>query len=448
MRTISAALQAFLAQQYQTIASCWMVTQKSGTVRRFTDHDVNVVISGWTGGNAIYNGTYAAIDGYSATTITSSDQMDVDQLSVSGPQVSPAPIEADIAAGVWDFAQVVLFQVNWADLTMGPLVLRTGWTGQLSVGRNDFTAELRGLMQAYARTIGRLYLPACDANLGDTRCGIPVSPPVWKQFTAYTATSPTDPTIGSYVSPSVYNGRIFACTGSGGSAMTEPAWNLTIGGTTLDGTVAWTTLQAWSVTGTLTGVNPNYQTLYDTARTEPGPTGGVAITGITNANPGVVSFAKGATAFFTGEGITLSGIVGPALLNQTTIIRGLDTVACTFQLGVNTTDTSVYPPYVSGGTITPAGSSSGYFDNGVITFTGGLNAGISMEVQSYVPGQMTLFQPLPYLPAIGDTYTMHAGCDKSNTTCKARFNNLVNFRGFPFLPGIDKIVQVARSSGG
>ena len=32
---------------------------------------------------------------------------------------------------------------------------------------------------------------------------------------------------------------------------------------------------------------------------------------------------------------------------------------------------------------------------------------------------------------------MTAGCDKSFATCKAKFDNAVNFRGFPHLPGND-----------
>jgi uncharacterized phage protein (TIGR02218 family) len=30
-----------------------------------------------------------------------------------------------------------------------------------------------------------------------------------------------------------------------------------------------------------------------------------------------------------------------------------------------------------------------------------------------------------------------AGCDKSFATCKARFDNGINFRGFPHVPGSD-----------
>lgn len=381
MRTITPALKAHLAQGFQTMCSCWQVTLKPGTpleqVIGFTDHDRDIVIAGWTAPNDVFNGTYQAVAGYTASANTSSNQMDVDQLSVTGPQRAPAITEADLHAGLWDFAEISLFQVNWADLSMGPLIERTGWTGQMSTGRFDFTSELRGMMQAYARSLGRLYVPACDANLGDARCTVDLTP--------------------------------------------------------------------FTVSSTLTGVNPNGFTLYDSTLTQPGPTGGVDITGVTNANPGVVTLAD-ASSFANGQVVTLSGIVGPALLNATTIIRNINVGANTFELGIDTSDTSIYPAYVSGGTVTPLGDTSGYFDFGVITMTSGVNSGLSMEVKSYVPGQVTLLLPFGFGPcSIGDSYTMHAGCDKLPATCKDRFNNLVNYRGFPFLPGNDALVQVGRS---
>ncbi|PIB24958.1 hypothetical protein BFP76_07335 [Amylibacter kogurei] len=37
----------------------------------------------------------------------------------------------------------------------------------------------------------------------------------------------------------------------------------------------------------------------------------------------------------------------------------------------------------------------------------------------------------------GDKIRLIAGCDKSANTCRAKFNNFVNFQGFPFIPGED-----------
>ncbi len=39
--------------------------------------------------------------------------------------------------------------------------------------------------------------------------------------------------------------------------------------------------------------------------------------------------------------------------------------------------------------------------------------------------------------AIGDAFTVTAGCDKRAATCLTKFVNLDNFRGFPHMPGND-----------
>lgn len=377
MKTVSAGLKAHLALQTQTMCTCWLATLKSGTTYRFTDHDANVVISGYTSGNAPLNGTYAAATGFTASAIATSDALNVDNTETAGILVSPAITTADLLAGLWNDASIVIFQVNWADLTMGPLYQRVGFLGEVSTGRSTFKAELRGLMQRYTASLCELTSAACRANLGDARCK--------KDLTAFTHS------------------------------------------------------------GTLTRVNVDNTTLYDTSRAEAGPTGGVAITGITNANPGVVTMADDSLALVDGEVVTISGVGGMLPVNTVTVAH--NPAGVTFELSVDTTDTASYPAYTSGGTVTPQGAEFGYFDFGTIEFLTGLNAGLGkFEVKSYVPGQITLYLPLPYQAAIGDTYTIVAGCDKTLATCRDRFDNLPNMRAEPYIPGFDKMIQIARSS--
>lgn len=366
MKNISPELEAHLAGSLITIATCWKVTRTDDFVLAATDHDQDLVV------DAI---TYLSSSGYVATNVETASSMDNGTGELTGFLSSPSITEDDLRAGLWDFAQVERFQVNWADLTMGKLILQNGNLGEVTIERGQFKAELRGKINAYKTVIGRLITPSCPWILGDSNC-------------------------------------------------------------TKD-------LSAFTFTGVIEGVNPDGVTLYDSARTETGPTGGIAITGITNANPGVVTMASAGT-FFNGQAVTLSGIVGPDALNQTTVIRNLS--GSTFDLGIDTSDTLVYPAYVSGGLVTPMGEESGYFDHGKITFTSGLNSGLSMDIKSSLPGQITLFLPMPNAVQVGDAYTIVAGCDKSIETCKATFDNVVNFGGFPYLPGIDKIVQVGRQN--
>jgi uncharacterized phage protein (TIGR02218 family) len=91
---------------------------------------------------------------------------------------------------------------------------------------------------------------------------------------------------------------------------------------------------------------------------------------------------------------------------------------------------------------------SGLFTSGMITFTGGSNAGISMEVKEYLHssasgGEIILVLPMPYTVSITDSYSITKGCDKTLGICKQRFDNIANFRGEPHVPGLDRILETA-----
>ena len=72
---------------------------------------------------------------------------------------------------------------------------------------------------------------------------------------------------------------------------------------------------------------------------------------------------------------------------------------------------------------------------GSIVFTSGADANVTATVRSVVAGtSLSLMYPLPETPSVGDAFTVYYGCDHTRGTCQARFNNLANFRGFPFVP--------------
>ena len=75
------------------------------------------------------------------------------------------------------------------------------------------------------------------------------------------------------------------------------------------------------------------------------------------------------------------------------------------------------------------------YHQGSLTFSSGVNAGASASVKSAVAGvSLSLIYPLQSAPAAGDSFTVYQGCDHSQFTCANKFNNLVNFRGFPYVP--------------
>lgn len=121
--------------------------------------------------------------------------------------------------------------------------------------------------------------------------------------------------------------------------------------------------------------------------------------------------------------------------------------------------------YVQSGTATAASSVgntrfaanltavSGMYNLGTLTFTGGANTGISRTVKwsnDQVAGGITydtalglggvqLLSPLPQPVAVGDTFTVVPGCDGLQSTCSAKFNNLIRFKGQPYIPQAETV---------
>jgi uncharacterized phage protein (TIGR02218 family) len=112
---------------------------------------------------------------------------------------------------------------------------------------------------------------------------------------------------------------------------------------------------------------------------------------------------------------------------------------------------------VQKGSATPANPApAGWFTDGTITFTSGVNNGFSFEIKTWDTTTIGLFLPMPAPPAPGDTFTIEPGCDKTPTaTGCLKFQgyssdglqtivattNIANFRGEPFIPGTDLILN-------
>jgi uncharacterized phage protein (TIGR02218 family) len=88
-----------------------------------------------------------------------------------------------------------------------------------------------------------------------------------------------------------------------------------------------------------------------------------------------------------------------------------------------------------------------WFGGGVVTWTSGANAGLRMEVAQFIGSGFLLHLPMPSEIAAGDTYSAIPGCRKRRTEdCNTKFNNVVNFRGFPDVPLNDKVLGNATAS--
>ena len=58
-----------------------------------------------------------------------------------------------------------------------------------------------------------------------------------------------------------------------------------------------------------------------------------------------------------------------------------------------------------------------------------------------------LWEPIKGEVVPGTQVRLLAGCNKQMETCRLKFNNLLNFQGFPDLPGEDWVIAVPKTSG-
>jgi len=261
-----------------TLATCWLIERADGATYRYTDHDRAIEV---TGQGAPVDGTYLTAVGYETGEIQARADLSVDELTVGCVLDSEQITDAELRAGLFDYAAVRLMLIDWSAPGAGIVKLRRGTLGEIAIGQGRFKAELRGMTQAVQQVVGEAFSPLCRADLGDSRCGV--------------------------------------------------------------------NLASYTLTGTLTAVTDR-TVVSDSARAE----------------------------------------------------------------------------------------ADGYFDNGVLTFTSGPNAGNAREIKVFAAGQFTLHQPAPYIAEVGDGYSVVPGCQKTIEVCKAKFDNVINFRGEPQVPGVDE----------
>ena len=98
------------------------------------------------------------------------------------------------------------------------------------------------------------------------------------------------------------------------------------------------------------------------------------------------------------------------------------------------------------------GFSDRWFEFGRLEVLDGPAAGLSGVIRSDRMGadglrRVELWQGLAQVPRPGDMLRLEAGCDKRAETCRFKFANFRNFRGFPHIPREDWVLGYPRAGG-
>jgi len=309
MKTTSPELQAHLAGELISLAYLWKVKRTDGTIIGFTSLDEDILFDSGDGDGIV---TYAASTGFTNSAAAQKSDLSVDNLEAVGFLDSEAISEPDLRAGRYDDADIVLYIVNWDDLTMGAMIVRRGTLGIVKMINGQFTAELRGLTHKLTTQLGASLGPICRAEFGSGVNGIDMD-------------------------------SQYLCM----------------------------------IDVTLYQQNGSILTVTD------------------------------ASTLVPAAGLSMVGSATPA-----------------------------------------AAAPDRWFDDGVLTFTSGANVGLSFEIKAWLGGVLTFFLPFPYEPLVGDTFVIEPGCSKTAGDCTNKFDNIINFRGEPFIPGMDRFLDLPGSGSG
>ncbi len=99
-----------------------------------------------------------------------------------------------------------------------------------------------------------------------------------------------------------------------------------------------------------------------------------------------------------------------------------------------------------------AGFEDRWFEKGRVRVLSGAAAGLAGSVKNdrlhgSAGREVELWQTLGLAPGVGDLIRIEAGCDRRAETCRLKFGNFLNFRGFPHIPGEDWVMSYPASAG-
>lgn len=173
MKVIPIALEQHYKEDRLYLAQCFRLGLTNGTVMGFTSFDEDIIFAEEP--NVVYRG----LGGMTPSAIASTSAFDVDNLEVEGYLEDDRITDSDIKAGLYDYADVDIFEINWNDLPYSYGKVndkRSGKLGEIRLERGKFIAEIRGLMQYFQNLVGTKFQGTCRANFGDAKCKVDLTP--------------------------------------------------------------------------------------------------------------------------------------------------------------------------------------------------------------------------------------------------------------------------------
>lgn len=496
MKEISAALSDHLDQEVTTLCSCWKIVRRDGVVFGFTDHDRDIFIDDVLyEAEASYNRTAIATSSdFSVANLDVSGILDSDRMTEYDLRAGLFN-RADVYVFVvnWaDLSQGILrVRRGW----FGEVSLLNNGT---------FTTEIRGLAQALSHNFIEVYSPECRADFCDSRCKLNIadftnSGTVTSSsgFDSFAASAlPDAPTTGTSAGAHKtwaihpYGFPLGQIVGIAEVRLWDQQGNLIEGGRVTD--MAYLVSKDKSIQKALNEVDDASEYDYDEgtykeivkgrgpkkardARMDTGwrttliPDTVTAMTDIRliftfdtpvdvktveiitpsryeeaptaftleytdddiDAVDRIKDLAQARTAYFNLEWGVAKDCSHVFTAAGQSAIWGLGSGDDT-PINIADVPVDIPPPYNSVST----------YEGGTIKWLSGRNMGRVVEITDYADdtNTVTLFEGMSYAIAVGDTFEITQGCDRSLARCKL-YNNVINRRAEDYIPGNDEYMK-------
>lgn len=453
----------YLADTSLTLATCWRLVAKSGKVVAATSHTRDLTLPAYP------NVTFLTTQGVVPSAVDAEAGLSSAGLEADGIFKVDVIDEESVSNGDWDASYFEIFLINYDVPAMGEMVMFAGYIGNVKTYGQRFRAEGRPLSSKAGQEIGQLYTPKCTVrNLGDNRCKVNLTLPAAgdggvitvngtvteggsniefsdssrNQVTGYFDYGIVEFTSGTLKGKqSEIRSYIGTGTRAASSAITvsDSSWK-------------------WSSTNPAGWELPSYNDAGWSPSIEQ------AVNGAIPWNT-IVNFPSGSPAkwIWSNYSINLPNAVNATRYFRKTFTPNVSNATLTITADDN------YVAYLNGVQIA---TGANWHKVQIVTLNLNVNAVNVLAIQAtnaglvdapnnpggilahiaFAPYQLStgtsgifkLQTPMSRVIPVGTTYTVVRGCNRTWEVCKSVFGNLKNFRGFPFVPGIEKAYKVNR----
>ncbi len=172
MRNIPIGMVGDFTGDTSTFARLIKIITKDGQRLGYTTLDANLTFD--DGSDVV---TYLAANGVTPSRFESTGDLSVDNADIVGWVSETGLTEQQIRAGIFDYAKIIIYKVNYLNATPGRCVIEAaGRCGETKFTENSFSVEFRTKTQQLRQPIGDLYSLTCRVQFGSPQCGKPL---VW-----------------------------------------------------------------------------------------------------------------------------------------------------------------------------------------------------------------------------------------------------------------------------